>query len=90
MIAYFVHDSKNSRDIFVIPEMGCSTPVDRERMQTFIAAQPDFSQWSGTACGDTSPEDFGTIVATRDDCGDVVIVNEDLWRKATDHYLGGP
>jgi hypothetical protein len=90
MIAYFVHNSKNSRDIFVIPEMGCSTPVDRERMQTFIAAQPDFSQWSGIACGDTSPEDFGTIVATRDDCGDVVIVNEDLWRKATDHYLGGP
>jgi len=90
MMAYFVHDAENDRDLFVIPEMGCSLPVDIERMKTFIAARPDFSQWSGNACGDTRPEDFGTIVATRDECGDVVIVDETLWRRATDHYLGGP
>ena len=90
MLAYFVHDADNDRDIFVIPEMGCSIPVDIERMKAFIAAEPDFGQWSGNACDASSPEDFGTIVAARDERGDVVIVDEKLWRRATDHYLGGP
>ena len=57
-------------------------------MQAFISVNPDFSAWSGDACEGMSPEDFGEIVASRDDCGDVRIFKEDLWREKMEHYLG--
>jgi len=89
MIAYFVHNKKEQVDIIVIPDLGCRVPVDAERLQAFISVRPDFKEWSGDACGHMAAEDFGTILATRDDCGDVNIVNEKLWRKRMGHYLGG-
>ena len=64
-------------------------PVDAARLEAFIAVRPDFNEWSGDACGHMAAEDFGTILATRDDCGDVNIVNEKLWRERMGHYLGG-
>ena len=90
MIAYYVHDKKKDNDLIVLPEMGCSVAVDATRMEAFISVKPEFTSWSGDACGELSPEDFGTIVATRDDHGDVCVVNHDLWRRRMAHYLGAP
>ena len=90
MIAYFVHDSKEETDMIVLTDMGCSVAVDAGRMETFISVKPDFASWSGDACGVLSPEDFGTIVASRDEGGDVCVVNHDLWRRRMAHFLGVP
>ena len=90
MIAYYVHDSKKETDLIVLPDMGCSVAVDAGRLEAFISVNPDFASWSGEACGLLSPEDFGTIVASRDEGGDVCVVNHDLWRRRMVHYLGAP
>ncbi len=90
MIAYFVHDEKNDRDVVVLPSAGCSVPVDRACIEHFISAKPDFVNWTGNACVDMSPEDFGTVVATREDAGDVCVVKDDLWRARMDYYMSGP
>jgi hypothetical protein len=88
MIAYYVHDSKKETDLIVLPDMGCSVAVNAGRLEAFISVSPDFSSWSGDACGELSPEDFGTIVASRDEDGDVCVVNHDLWRRCMAQYLG--
>ena len=90
MIAYYVHDSKKETDLIVLPDMGCSVAVDAGRMEAFISVKPDFTNWSGDACGELSPEDFGAIVANRDEGGDVCVVNHDLWRRRMTHFLGAP
>jgi len=90
MIAYYVHDRKKEKDMIVLPDMGCSVAVDARRMEDFISVDPVFASWSGDICGDLSPDDFGTVVATRDDGGDVCVVDHDLWRKRMAHHLGGP
>ena len=90
MIAYYVHDSKKETDLIVLPDMGCSVAVDAGRMEAFISVKPDFTNWSGDACGELSPEDSGTIVASRDEGGDVCVANHDLWRRRMAHFLGAP
>ena len=90
MIAYYVHDSKKEIDLIVLPDMGCSVAVDAGRLEAFISVKPDFASWSGDACGELSPEDFRTIVASRNEGGDVCVVNHDLWRRRMTHYLGAP
>lgn len=87
MIAYFVYDDKNDRDIVVLPGAACSVPVDRACLENFISATPDFANWSGSACVDLTPEDFGTVVATREDTGDVCVLKAGLWRARMDHFL---
>ena len=90
MIAYYVHDNGKRDDVIVLPDLGCTVAVDRQRMEAFISVNPNFADWSGEACSDLSPEDFGTVVATRDDSGDVCVANHELWRERMDHYLGSP
>ena len=90
MIAYYVHDSKKETDLIVLPDMGCSVAMDAERLEAFISVSPDFASWSGDACGVLSPEDFGTIVASRDEGGDVCEVNHELWHRRMAHYLEVP
>jgi len=90
MIAYYVHDSKKEIDLIVLPDMGCSVAVDAGRLEAFISVNPDFASWSGDACGKLSPENFGTIVASRNEGGDVGVVNHDLWRRRMTHHLGAP
>jgi hypothetical protein len=90
VIAYYVHDNKKKNDVIVLPDPGCSVTVDRQRMEAFISVNPNFADWSGEACSDLSPQDFGTVVATRDDSGDVCVANHDLWRERMDYYLGSP
>jgi hypothetical protein len=89
MLAYYVHDPKKRKDIIVLPEMGCAVPVTPERLEAFISPAPVFAQWSGDSCGRISPEQFGTVVATREDGGDVCILKEDLWRERMSFYMTG-
>ena len=88
MLVYFVYDKKKDSDVMVLPEMGCSVPVDAEGLKTFISVNPDFSKWSGDSCSGMTPEHFGTIVAIRDDCGDVSVRNSKLWQERMSFYLG--
>ena len=88
MLAYFVHDPKKNEDVIVIPDMHCSVRVDPERFENFISAKPNFAQWSGDAC-ELPPENFGKVVATRDERGDVCVLDDDLWRGRVDCYSGG-
>ena len=90
MLAYYVHDEKKQNDVIVIPDRECTMPVDRERLEAFISVDPLFAGWSGDTCGVVSPEDFGVVIATRDDNGDVCVINHELWRQRMDYYLGAP
>jgi hypothetical protein len=90
MIAYYVHDDKKEDDVIVIPDRECTIPVNKERLEAFISVDPAFSSWSGEACGMVSPEDFGAVIATRDDDGDVCVIDHELWRKRMGYYLGAP
>jgi hypothetical protein len=88
MIAYFVHDREKNQDHIVIPDRGCRLVADAERLKAFIGVKPDFAQWQGLACGDLKPTQFGTVVAHRDDQGDVCVLQADLWQARMQHYLG--
>jgi hypothetical protein len=90
MIAYYVHDDKKENDVIVIPHGECTIPVDRERLEAFISVDPVFASWSGNACGLVSAEDFGVVIATRDDNGDVCVIDQEVWRARMEHYLGAP
>jgi hypothetical protein len=86
MIAYLVHNPETAADRFVLPEMGCAVAVTPERFETFISPGPVFAEWSGDTCGDADPEAFGTVVASRDEAGDVCILHEGLWRERMAAY----
>lgn len=90
MIAYFVHDEKKGSDTIYLPDMGCFVPVDKDAMERFISVKPDFANWTGQSCTFVRPEEFGTVIASRDDQGDVCIVREDLWRDRMFANLGSP
>jgi hypothetical protein len=90
MIAHFVHDRKKARDTIYLPGLGCFIPVDKTAMERFISVEPDFANWTGQACALVNPEEFGTVVATRDDQGDVCILRQDLWRERMFANLGNP
>lgn len=87
MIAFFVHNSETRSDVIVLPERGCSVPVDRKILEAFISPAPNFADWSGDACANVSAEDFGTVAATRDDQGDVKVMDEELWRRRMDFHM---
>lgn len=87
MIAYFVHDPKTDQDTIVLPDARCRVTVTPERFEKFISVDPDFSQWTGETCSDVVPEDLGTIVASREDNGDVCIFEDELWRKRMFVYM---
>jgi hypothetical protein len=88
MIAYLVHNKKEKTDTIVLPEIGCSMPADEAGLKNFISVNPNFKELSGDACGQRKPEDYGTIVATRDECGDVNVVKKALWQERLNHHLG--
>lgn len=88
MIGYFVHNKKDQTDTLVFPELGCSMPADEAGLKNFISVNPNFKELSGDACGPRQPKDYGTIVATRDEGGDVSVVKKALWQERLNHYLG--
>lgn len=87
MEAYYIHDSQKENDLIVLPQSGCSVTVNTQRLHEFIGVKPNFSQWTGDTCGDLAPEDFGVVVATRSEEGDVCVLKQDLWRQRMAHYL---
>jgi hypothetical protein len=90
MIAYFVHDEHKAFDTIYLPDKGCFVPVDRSAMERFISVKPEFATWNGQVCTFVKPEEFGTVVASRDDQGDVCIVRQELWRERMFAHLGSP
>jgi len=86
MIAYYVHDEKKKDDLIVIPDMGCAITVTPNAFEEFISVNPVFAKWSGDSCGMVEPENFGTVVATREEGGDVCILKEEIWRERMAHY----
>jgi hypothetical protein len=90
MIAYFVHDKQKASDTIYLPDLGCFVPVGKTVMERFISVRPDFANWTGQACTFVKPEEFGTVVATRDDQGGVCIVQQELWRERMFANLGNP
>jgi len=86
MIVYFVHNPETQSDLMVMPDMGCAVSVTPDRFETFIAPDPQFKEWTGDACGDLVPENFGTVIATREPLGDVCILDHDLWRDRMAFY----
>ena len=87
MEAYYVHDPSKENDLVILPHGGCRVTVDAQRFREFIGVNPDFGRWTGESCSDLRPEDFGEIVATRAQDGDVCIHNAELWQKRMAHYL---
>ncbi|MGB5984015.1 MAG: hypothetical protein WBG37_01825 [Desulfobacterales bacterium] len=87
MDAFYVHDPRKKDDLIILPQSSCSVTVDAQRLREFIGAKPDFAQWSGDACGNLRPEDFGKVVATRAADGDVCILEAELWQQRMAHYL---
>lgn len=90
MIAYFVHNPRKNLDTVYLPDRGCFVAADKAAMERFISVKPDFAGWTGQACAVVEPEEFGTVVATRDDQGDVCIVHQELWRERMLALLGNP
>lgn len=90
MIAYFIHNSETRTDTIYLPQMGCFVPVDAGRMEAFISVSPDFESWSGESCRVLAPEEFGDVVASREDKGDVCVLISDLWQERMSHHLGDP
>jgi hypothetical protein len=87
MIAYYVHDEKKNTDVILLPAMGCAVDVDKEKLIAFISPAPAFAKWSGKACVDVKPEDFGTIIASREEGGDVCILEAEIWPARMEYYL---
>ena len=90
MMAYYVHDAHQDRDLLVIPDTRCAATVDARVMGQFIAPVPNFAAISGDAVATSTPEDFGTIIATREEAGDVCIRDTVLWPQRMARYLGRP
>ena len=87
MIAYYVHDEKKENDTIVIPEMGCSIAVTADVLEKFISVNPDFSEWTGDACGHLAPEDFGIVIANDDASALHVNDHNDKWAARMLFYM---
>jgi hypothetical protein len=87
MIAYYVHDEKKNADVILLPDMSCAVSVDKEKLKDFISPAPAFAKWSGDTCADVKPEDFGTVIATREEGGDVCVLKKEIWQGRMQYYL---
>jgi hypothetical protein len=90
MKAYYVHDSRKALDHIIIPERDKIVPVGRSTMEEFIGVSPKFDQMTGSSLNGLEPQNFGTVIATRDDQGDVCIENAVMWQERMQSLLGTP
>lgn len=89
MQVYYVYDAKKDDDFMVIPDKDCMVPVDRSLMEAFISVKPDFSQWQGQDLNGLPPDAMGTVVASRNEGGDVCVLDMPLWHQRMAAFLGG-
>ncbi|MDJ0781621.1 MAG: hypothetical protein QNJ22_06590 [Desulfosarcinaceae bacterium] len=87
MIAYYVHDDKDGNDVILLPDMSCAVEVNKEKLEMFISPAPAFANWSGNSCVDANPEAFGTVVASREEGGDVCVIKREIWQARMEYYL---
>ena len=80
--------STTKTDSIYVPERQCSYIVDRTRMAIFISADPDFECWSGEKCIVVPPEEFGGVIALRDDNGDMSVLSPELWQQRLTALMG--
>lgn len=90
MRAYFVHDPNKDQDHMVLPDKDIVLPADRRVMNDFISPRPDFASWNGQKLHGLPPDSFGRVLATREEAGDVCILEEPLWQQRMTHHLGKP
>lgn len=90
MRAYFVHDPNKAQDHMVLPDKDLLLPADGRIMSDFISPCPDFSLWNGQKLNGLPPESFGRVLATREEAGDVCIMEEPLWQQRMTFHLGNP
>ncbi len=90
MKAFFVHDRESEKDLMVVPETDSLVKVDRNVMEEFIGVAPDFTKYTGDRLNGQSPEEFGSIVATRKPDMDVCIIEEAVWQRRMAFYLDAP
>lgn len=79
MIAYYV--TKKAYDSIVLPQAGRFCQVDAALLRRFLADSPDFANWPGDDLEGLKPEDFGTVIATREDDADPVIRDQETWNQ---------
>lgn len=79
MIGYYV--TQRQQDTVVIPEAGVAQKVDRTVLRRFLADDPEFATWQGEALGARTPEDFGTVLATREDDAPPTILDQARWNE---------
>lgn len=79
MIAYFV--TLRNQDTVVIPAREVAQPVDRTILRSFLAEDPDFATWQGEPLAGRKPEDFGKVLATREDGAPPLILDQELWNQ---------
>lgn len=84
--AYFTHN--NAYDSIVIPETGQALMVGLQgrgvELRDFMADDPgDFaSDWSGADVDEgMTPEDYGEIIATREQDGPVLVLDAERWAE---------
>jgi hypothetical protein len=88
MIAYFVHHGQSSTDTIYLPEKRCCYPVDRTLLAAFLGTGPDSACWSEDGCIEVPPEEFGEVIALRDENGDMNVINHELWQQRLTAVLG--
>lgn len=77
MTGYYL--SKGHQDTVVVPERGLATRVDRAVLRQFLADDPEFSTWQGEPLGGRPLEEFGTVLATREDAAPPTIMDQARW-----------
>ena len=90
MMAYFVHNKDTDSDLIYLPNTHCFVSVDRERLEAFISVDPDFASWTGEKCEMIAPEEFGGVIASREDKCDVNVLDPEIWRERMMKHLGNP
>jgi hypothetical protein len=79
MIAYYV--KKDEDEFIIIPETDQVISADSQSIKEFISPSACFKTWLGMHHENVKPEDFGKVIATRNDDGDIQVKDEDVWKK---------
>ena len=88
MMTYFIHNNETQADSIYIPDGECFLQVDADRMKEFISETPRFVNATAEICRIVPPEEFGGVIALRDESGNVRVLNPELWYQRLIAHLG--